>query len=812
VKTSSSSTVYSHTLQQFSYVQGAAVAAATPSPIIMSLTANASLANYQPLTGFCGLGSTNPCVCELVWTQANTVNNASYRYQRTKRVSVTEVQAGLVKCSIDYQTWSEIPDASVIQFRIVPGTTNTTGLNTTTLSWKKGTSLSAAGDFLDDTLTPFRNIQRYTCFSKSLRAHEIVNNYSDTSSSDPSVQPVHVIMGSQYCVAGSASNGGAACPQPRNGSSAQSYYRNFYIRSDQLGTINSTNDTYDCPKVLESIKYSAGPGIPTTENGKYFPLDTTFALATSNSPDWSVGVPAATNLFKLNDVNSVQTACSDEPTDLHNRLKDGKVVVKCLGYARKPNVNGTCGTIKDSNGRLRPLTRLRKFRVVYPPMFDSTGKIVAGNAAADEVYVADRLVVDNTGTATGNMIYGPKPCNFAWFDHEGVTTRDGAVNFYSNLRGDFRSLAAAQGYATPGYVATSSYQYFENRSNSLEPNYGLHQWSVDPDGLVLPNVDRAGSISNAQNYASCSVTLPWVDWLNGTPQDVRLITTNANRADKISLGGRDLYLREIHNQPLDPWSPNYLEDTSFNACVPLPTTVVEPPLHFYQKDNNTMGWCAKVYPTQNPYWYDLNNFRKPQFGSASLTANDATVTAGNAPGSQYGVAPLDRAPVLNYTSHDRTVTNDLLDQDGLNANCMGTLGATLCPMTGFLAGSTAACVNYLTRTGHPIPQSVNTCDRTVMFDSNQQYLDFPLLARDAEIEKMLKEDLNHDRGYSCQYSVNADPSKIGAKIPSTGCCGIGGAVPHKLLRNLINGTGGHLEPYLDPAATDDIRFCGWPVE
>jgi hypothetical protein len=824
---SSSSTVYSHTLSQFSFAADASGAASSNPNIILSLTTNTSAANYQPLTGFCGLNSTNPCVCEMVWAVAYVSGGHSNTYSRTKRVPVKTVQSGLVTCSLDGQTWSEIPDTTVISFRILPVSTNITGLNTTTLHWKKGTSLSADGDFLDDTLTPFRNIHRYTCFSKNAasRAYELVNQFAATSASgaSSSAQPINVIMGSRYCSgassgsssAGGSSNGSASCPPPRNGFTAQSYYRNFFIRSDQLGTINSTNDTYDCPKVLESIKYSAGQTIPASESGKYYPLDSTFAVATTHSTEWNVGIPAATNIYKANDANSVQTACSDEAAGTPNRLKDGKVVVKCLGYARKPATNGTCGTIKDSNGRVRPLTRLRRFRVVYPPLFDANGKIVAGNAMADEVYVADRLVVDASGNATGNMIYGPKPCNFAWFDHEGVTTRDGINNFFSNLRGDVltaqvRCNGGSKCYATPGYIATSKYNYVEGRNAGLPafaPVYGLSgatygglSWSVDPDGLVLPNTDHTGNVSNAQNYPSCSVTLPWVDWQNGAPQDVRLITTHTSRLDKVSFGSRDIYLREIHNTTIDPWTPNYVEDISFNACVPLPTTIVEPPMQIYQKDANTMAWCAAVYPTQNPYWYDLNKFRKPQNGGSTLTAN--LVNYGP------GAAPTGTAPVDTYTSHDPAVgIPDPLDADGLNASCGGTKDDLFCTMTGFTTGATlAGCKTYLAKATR------STCDRTVMFDSNQQFLGFPLLAKDTDINTMLSDDLNHDKVFGCEYSVNTDASKIGLRMPSSGCCGFGGSIPHKLLRNLSNGKGGHLEPFKDPAATDDSRFCGWPVE
>ena len=325
---------------------------------------------------------------------------------------------------------------------------------------------------------------------------------------------------------------------------------------------------------------------------------------------------------------------------------------------------------------------------------------------------------------------------------------------------------------------------------------GAHKWAVDPDGLVIPNFDHDGSVTNGNNYASCSVSLPWIDWLNGSPNDLRLITTHQSRVDKVSLGTRDIYLREVSNQTVDPWSPTYVEDTSFAACVPMPSTFIEPPLHFYKKDDNTMAWCAAVYPTQNPYWYDLNKYRKPKNGGSTLTANVVNYTA---------TSPT--APVKIFTSHETSSANTFDNE--FNSNCLSTNQVAICAATNFVnSADKLACETYLTA-----QHSANkSCDRTVAYDSSQTFLGFPLQAKDADIEKMLSNDLNYDKTFGCEYSVNKDASKVGAKIPGSGCCGYVGSPSHKLLTNLTNGTGVHLEPYKDPSATTDARFCGWPVE
>ena len=365
----SSSTIYTQVLKNVSVDALTTLAADGSSNLELTLSADTSQANYQPLTQFCGTGTTNPCECQMSFTQVTVSGGVSQSFARTKRVTATQVQSGLVKCDFASSFWNEITDATQITMSIIPvSPTNVTGLNVQPVIYKKGTSISSTGDFLDNTLTPFRNIHRYSCFSKWSNSYELLNAYQ--SIADPTgatTTPYNVLMASQFCGSSTSPGGSALCPSPRNGFSAQSYYRNLYVRSDNLGQINSTNASYDCPKVLETLQYSAGQPSPSPASGNYWPLDTTFALATDYSSDWSVGVPAASILTKSGDPNSVSTGCTNEDTT--KRLSEYGITVKCLGYAKPPNANGTCGSITDSNGRVRPMTRLRRFRVIYPIKF-----------------------------------------------------------------------------------------------------------------------------------------------------------------------------------------------------------------------------------------------------------------------------------------------------------------------------------------------------------------------------------------------------------------------------------------------------------
>lgn len=774
-------TIYTHHVKNISVQTLTATNGNTNPEIEMSVAVDTGLAGFTPLNNFCGAAGTNPCKCELNWTETNTVGGGSTSFARVRRVDTSSVQSGQVKCKFDQGFWNEIATGTTIRVTIVPVSPNITGLSTKPKGYKKGTTTTANGDFLDDTLTPFRNIHRYTCFSKRTSPHEILNQFTtatDTSNSGTST-PVTILLASRFCT---GLNSGQ-CSTPRNGPSAQSYYRNLYVRSDKMGEINSTNTYYDCPKVVESIRYSAqtpSTDIPSAEKGKYWPLDASFALATEYSSEWSVGVRGGTILYKNGDPNSVSDACMNE--DTNKRLSERGIIIKCLGYAKPPKPNGSCGQLTDSNGRVRPMVRLRRYRVIYPGTFMPTGQVDAGPLEADEVYVADRLVVSPTGVPTGAMIYGPKPCNFSWFDHEGVVNRDGAgasMDFGSNMQ----ELGGAN-LARPAYVSTSAFYH-------TAP--GGATWSVNPDGLIFPRYDRDGSFTSGDR-PFCAAALPRVEEMMGTPSQLRVLTSFQSRDDYLALGARKVYLKEVHIKPIDPWTPNYVEDLSFQACVPVADPYVEPPMHFYKKDSNTMAWCSKVYPTQNPYWLDLNAKKKPP----STLIPDVAVNW------NAGAGP---APVQIYTSHLNSGAGADHWLDSRNS-CEGTQAAEICLMSlGSIShGNYSGCVTYLGGAGR------QTCDRTATFDSNQQLRGFPLQAKDSDITQMLSQDLNAERSYSCQYSVHPDPSKVGQRMPLTGCCGIG-AGGDAVLRDVlaVDGRSGHLEPQVVPT-NSNLRFCGNPVD
>ncbi len=784
-----SSVVYTHSLINANVV----ASTGTPPGLTLSLSVATGSAS---LGQFCTVGTNGnfPCVCVLRWQELNTVGGNNVPINRVRKVGISVVQNSLVQCPLTQAFWDEIPAGAVLRMNLEAIAPNTSGLTVKDLGYKKGTSVAPTGDFVDDTLTPFRNIMRYTCHTKRRVAVEVLSQVTQTQVTENNITTtVPVPSATNFCATANDQN---CSSQMRMDFTAQSYYRNLYVRSDRAGQIVSSNARYVCPQVFESItsKATNPVSVPQSEQFDYWPMDSMFSVSTVSSNEWSVPITAASTLMK-----------NGEPSDAMNaadRLQEinagnSGIAWKILGFGKLPNADGTCGTIVDSNGLVRPLTRLRRYRVVYPAAFTDAGLPLNERLEADQVLVPDRLVVDSAGKLTGNMIYGPKPCNFAWFDHSGVTNR-------THTNDEFKTPIPK---GLPTYQATSSYYYQDSILGQPV------DFAVNPDGKYLPNVDRKqnGSLQGA----SCSASIAVYDEVNGLPGRARLLTSYLNRTDKITMGSKDLYLKEIHLAPVDRWNPQYVEDTSFRACVPASDPYVEPPLHFYRESQaagGNVGWCAKVYPTQNPFWQDLNKKKKVnQVSLSALLVNWGSTNPNT-----------NTAKVKWYTSHkDSSLGLDLITSDALSGTnkvnaCTSTAPDKICEFSlGTGSSDYNTCVGYLTNAISSDSAVNNRCDRTMKFDPMNEARTLPLLARDEDIQAMLKNDLSKQKSFACMYSVHSNPSKIGKSQPLSNCCGIkfGRSILDVTNRLIYDtpGNQGHLEPYPDPAFPAS-RFCGNPVE
>ena len=790
-----SSAVYTHEMQNVNITASTSTNTQTPG-LLLSLSIKTGSSS---LTQFCTLGQgALPCACMISWKEINTVSGGNITVDRTKKLSLTAVQGTLVQCAMEQSFWNEIPAGTVMRMNIVGVSPNTSGINVKDIGYKKGTSVASTGDFVDDTLTPFRNVLRYTCYSKRTASAEVLNEtFTATPQSDGNTTPptVNLFKASVFCVSGMQN-----CGSVRTENSAQSYYRNLYVRTDTAGQIVSSNSRYECPQVFEKIttKATTPPTASATEPYNFWPMDSMFSVSLTSSTEWSVPITAGSYLMKNGEPSDTMSP-ADRLQEVNNSSSGGNsgIVWKILGFGKPPNADGTCGHIVDSTGKIRPLTRLRRYRVIYPPIFQDNGQPLNERLEGDQILVPDRLVVDTAGKLTGNMIYGPKPCNFAWFDHEGVTNRNGtaALNYKTSVIDGM-----------PGYVSTSKYY--------LDLGGGL-SIPVNPDGRILPNFDRASAIG-ALDGPSCSAAIPVLDYANGVPSRVRLVTSYFDRTDKITMGSRDIYLAEIHLNPIDRWSPEYVEDVSFQACVPASDPYVEPPMHFYRDAANQVAWCAKVYPTQNSYWEFLN--AKKKFTGSTDMANRVVNWGTNA-------GATNTAGVKWYTSHqDSGLGLDQLTVDAAGAvkanGCTSTDAAKVCQISLGSSLDYNNCVDFLKNKLTAENALNNRCDRTVKYDPlNVTARAYPLLSSDTDIRDVLKSDMAKNKKYGCMYSVHSDQSKVGVEQPMSNCCGIkygrkildpGGAAPLRLQVD-TPANEGHLEPYADPAFPN-ARFCGNPVE
>ncbi len=747
-------------------------------------------AGAPTLQNYCAIGGTKPCACELKWVQTTTVGSTTTTVTRTKRLSATTVQTAIVDCAMETSFWDEIATGTIITTKIVPLSGNETGFNVRAIGYKKGSSVSATGDFLDSSLTPFRNIVRYACYSKRKVWDKLRN---DTVSTINGTDSTNSPFSTSFCLDGVSGIGGQ-CPGGSTIYSAQSYYRNLYIQSDRVGQINSKNSAFECPMVEESLKYSSpASAVPTAERGKPYPLDSQFSLAQLKGGDWTVPVSSSSVLYKASssnsDPDSSDAPCADDPSvEADNAIASSVPIArKCLGYAKKPLPSGACGSFTDSSGVIRPMTRLRRFRTLYPQFFKPNGNVESGNAFAkrwmDEVLIADRLEVNTQGQLTGNAIFGPKPCPFAWFDHSGTTTGAASDLGTDSFLTDYpiRSAGGPR-YGIPSYRATSAYQ--------------RDSFKVNPDGYHFPNYDLFNLATTAGTPGrphSCSATLSVVERVDGAPVSVRLVTSLYSRGDVWDFNGSttSIPLSDVQIRPIEPFMPQYFEDTTFQACVPASSEYLDPPLYLYRNGATQYAWCSKPYPTANPYWRSLNAKKRVLGTQANTLSADALV------GWSSGAASVDY-----FTSTNNDVAGNLLF--GLNT-CAKTTGiCSLLPV----AGDQTICATYI-GDGTPGPR----CDRTVRLDGQTDYRTFPLQAKDTEIKTALDTDMDlGKKTYGCTYSVHPNRNYLGTRSPTTGCCGVRNGSP--VVSGLAaDGDGGHLEP-MNPGnlSYPNRRYCGDPIQ
>ncbi|NDD92579.1 hypothetical protein EBZ37_10885 [bacterium] len=381
----------------------------------------------------------------------------------------------------------------------------------------------------------------------------------------------------------------------------QQNYFNLYIPFNLLGNFNPTNDKYSCPKVQN------GP----RANAPAFPMDSTFALASMVSKEFTIPVEARSRLARSSDPQSNRhELCGATTSGSGNSLDNSSLLNACLGYAAAARPNGSCGTIQVDTGRKnldgttiteeRKMYRLRRFNAVYPAMYDSNGAWLEGyRTQLDQIYVLDRPAM-LAGNKVGS-VYGPKPCPYAWHDRRGTT---GAITYRAT--NDTRWIGRnIEGLNLP--VAFS-----DNSCPAVIP-YAV---STDPNNPVV----RIKSLTSVD--------------LNGSfnPETSHLVNAGA----------------AIIRPTQTAWEPLYLEDTDFKACAPEaePSQRVDAPVHQIGFTNQSASYCAEVYPTSH------------RSLTTRHTVSDYAIDTSGEPTDALPQAPLLAPLGRKYTTGDADTNSD----------------------------------------------------------------------------------------------------------------------------------------------------------
>ena len=697
----------------------------------------------KKITDYCAVtgGSAKTCACEFKWQEVNTTSGSNVPITRSVQSSLATIQSGLVTCAAPAKFSTEIENGTVISITVV-GTGSNPEIGNFSVQTKQFTKTgsAASGSFQDSQGRSFENVLRYSCHDRFSRGLHVVSKKT-TPVQHPTVagDAVEFLIGTQFCgLQAGSTNAGTGCDHlPTTDFSAQAHYYNLYVRESQRGSIVSENDAFTCPRVKESLGNDGTIGT----QGQFWPLDQSFALALSKSTDFSIGV--ATRVRLSNSASSDNSSLDCTGTQVG--AGDGgnnSILTRCLGFASKPTSDGTCPTLRDSAGRLINTFRLRRLIAIYPPLYDATGRLITAQQT-DQIYVLDRPVSSTTADPSKPFtMRGPKPCPFAYFDHNGVTSEADA---------EYPSDFTRQG-GKPGYVAT-----------------GNSAWNgTNVDGTQFPNQDIAAE--------SCAASFPV---LNNSGDVFGMATIHANNPA----------LPRKYVRPIQAWFPHYEEDLAFQACAPQAQPVIDPPLHF-SKDttNGNVGWCAESYPTQNPYVSKLDiknssgvypakvkNFTSHV--SKNSTSNTCTATQLDVATSVATQDPYELPPTSVYPAPSSGSTTFGSGAAG-TASCDATASATTIPSgvayhpTTLITDTTTiesggSCKNNGTKSGTTCSYcSHQTCDRTVI-TPGLAWERFPLLASAPQVETAISSDST----YGCVITYDNNAGKTGKSTPSGGCCG-----------------------------------------
>lgn len=694
-----------------------------------------------PVSNFCtaksgtGTTTTKPCKCLFSWSEINTVSGNAVTIPRNVQSDVTTVQPSLVGCAAPGVYSTEIADGTTIKITVIPSAGNTETFSSSVFSFVKSKS-SESGSFKDAQGRAFMNVLRYACHDQRYRGMSIQNKKAQRTQPTTGEASLMYPIANKFCVRkvnDTGNNAAEGCEnQAAPDHSAQAAFYNLFIRESEVGDVNPGNGRYTCPTVTEALGNNGTVG----SQGKYWPLDSTFALSMGKTADFSVGVVANSRTSSNGDPVSQATSC-DPPAEGSSSTPAGSntLVRTCLGFAAKPNADGTCPYIRDTNGAIRFTYRLRRYVAILPPAFDTDGSGLNEPQATDTVYVVDRPVnaTTNPDPLKPYTMRGPKPCPYSYFDNKKVLDPNNAAYFGS-------------------YAST----------------YDSRWTGTNVDGIQFPNTDSLNS---------CSAALPLVA---DDRTNVTITTVNAKNLTPDSTGKR--FLQRVYIRPTQAFFPHYEEDTDFQACAPLSNSFRDPPLHFSKNlTTGNVAWCAEAYPSQNNNVSRIDPHTNPQDLSSAYTGSVRPFTShvvknsASAPCSPTPVAIPTSATVPNIyplTGLARHLATDIIDQDK-NGNNLAS--SQTCDRT---------VVNPLNGVSWPRFPLLSPAAAPPGSPANQFQ----------GIEEALSS--NADTSYQCTVTFDGtNGAKTGKYSPSQGCCGVNTQVWTGLAPAAPNNArNAHLEP------------------
>lgn len=549
------------------------------SEVDLRINFNQSQSPAVDLRTLCAAG----CFVRLTWEDGNNPNR---QIQVAVGTGSATLQPWSVSVKLPATFKNEILPSSTITLNMLPAPGNSRTFSLAPYKFTKQ-SATVAGDFQDDKGRPFINLYRYSCFDRFIRGKKIHNEMQEFTLPNSS-NKVPLVFGSRFCFQRATESGGVeyACQpnsfnQPDNDFfSAQSYTYNLYIRSSELGGIIHGNSRFTCPEVIPSDSQRAllqSLGHTVTDLMPY-PLDSTFALATGQSTDFSVGVEAYSRL------GGGQDAATRPPASCGSTAGSNAGVTElaraCLGYAAKPDNAGFCPKVRvrDSRNpgveRTVQTYRLRRYVMAYPLRFNTDGRMIDNRGIdIDEVLVLDRPAEDPNLVASGmpSTIAGPKPCPQAYFDNN-VTSP---------------TSARYRGVNDPAW----------NGPNGL---------GLNVDGTRLPNTDIRDTTNGVYSCAA-TIAIPGRNPATNDPlftlgTVLGNVYLNGVNGQLKHSGNPVVPMQDMHIRPQSAWTPRWEEDRDFVACAPASSGPIDAPLEIAKEPSGAgVSWCAAVQPTKNPH-------------------------------------------------------------------------------------------------------------------------------------------------------------------------------------------------------------------